>query len=52
MDTTQFGDTFTKEDYTALVKNMFEVKVTVSDDTTVFPTVTNSNVSDQGRIVG
>ena len=52
MDTTQFGDTFTKEDYTALVKNMFEGKVTVSDDTTVFPTVTNSNVSDQGRIVG
>ena len=52
MDTTQFGDTFTKEDYTALVKNMFEGKVTVSDDTSVFPTVTNSNVSDQGRIVG
>ena len=52
MDTTQFGDTFTKEDYTALVKNMFEGKVTVSDDTTVFPTVTNSSVSDQGRIVG
>ena len=52
MDSTQFGEGFTKEDYTALVKKMFDGEITVSDDITAFPTVTNTNVSNQGSIIG
>ena len=35
MTTTQFGDGFTAEDYTALVKDMLAGKITVSNDITV-----------------
>ena len=51
MDSTQFGEGFTKEDYTALVKKMFDGEITVSDDITAFPTVTNTNVSNQCSII-
>ena len=51
MDSTQFADgKFTKDDYAKLVKDMFDGKVTVSNDTTKMPTVTNVTVDDQGKI--
>ena len=34
-DSTQFGDGFTADDYTALVAKMFSGEITVSNDTTV-----------------
>jgi basic membrane protein A len=52
MGTTQWSDTFTKDDYKALVADMFGGKVTVSNDTTKnaadFATVIS--VSDLGNI--
>jgi len=49
---TQFSDTFTEEDYAALVKAMLNGEITVSNDTTVtadsFATVIK--VNDQGSI--
>ena len=51
MDSTQFADgKFTKDDYAKLVKDMFDGKVKVSNDTTKMPTVTNVTVDDQGKI--
>ena len=51
MDSTQFEDgKFTKDDYAKLVKDMFDGKVKVSNDTTKMPTVTNVTVDDQGKI--
>lgn len=37
METTQWGDGFTQDDYKALVKDMFDGKITVSNDTSVEP---------------
>ncbi len=48
--TTQFADTFTAEDYAAMVKGMFDGTITVSNDTTVEPTVTNVNVEWMGNL--
>ena len=52
METTQWSDTFTQDDYKALVKGMFEGTITVSSDTSAMPAVTNTNLSEQGQIVG
>ncbi|MBQ4639003.1 MAG: BMP family ABC transporter substrate-binding protein [Clostridia bacterium] len=48
---TQFEDgKFTAEDYTAMVKAMFEGTIVVSNDITAEPTVTNTTVEYQGNI--
>jgi len=52
MESTQWSDTFTQEDYKALVKGMFDGTITVSADVSVEPAVTNSTVDYQGQIVG
>ena len=52
MESTQWSDTFTQDDYKALVKGMFDGTITVSADVSVEPTVTNVNVDYQGQIVG
>ncbi len=52
METTQWNDQFTKDDYTAMVKAMVEGKITVSDDISAMPATTNVTVNDLGRIVG
>ena len=52
MDTTQWGDGFTQDDYKAMVKAMFECTLVVSADVSAMPATTNVNVSDQGQIVG
>ena len=49
-ETTQFGDGFTKDDYAALVKGMFDGTITVSNDTSVEPATTNVNVSWLGNL--
>ena len=52
MESTQWSDSFTQDDYKALVKGMFEGTIVVSADVSVEPTVTNVNVDYQGQIVG
>ena len=52
MESTQWSDGFTQDDYKALVKGMFDGTIKVSADTSVEPTVTNVNVSYLGQIVG
>ena len=53
LETTQWADgKFTVEDYTALVADMFNGKVKVSNDTTVEPTVSNISVNYLGNIKG
>ncbi len=52
METTQWGDGFTKDDYAAMVKDMVEGKITVSSDISAMPATTNVTVNDQGRIGG
>ena len=52
MDTTQWTDSFTQDNYKSLVKDMFDGKITVSNDITKsaadFATVIT--VDDQGKI--
>ena len=50
METTQWGDGFTQDDYKALVKDMFDGKITVSDDISAMPAVSNIKVNDLGNI--
>mgnify|MGYP002330662118 CR=1 FL=1 len=53
LETTQWADgKFTVEDYTALVADMFNGKVKVSNDITVEPTVSNIAVNYLGNIKG
>ena len=52
MESIQWSDGFTQDDYKALVKGMFDGTIKVSNDTSAMPAVTNTNVSDQGQIVG
>ena len=52
MDSTQWSDSFTQDDYKALVKGMFDGSIKVSADVSAMPAVTNTNLSDQGQIVG
>ena len=49
-ETTQFGDGFTKDDYAALVKGMFDGTITVSNDTSAEPATTNVNVAWLGNL--
>lgn len=49
METTQFGDGFSQDDYKALVKDMFDGKITVSNDITAMPEVAIS-VNEYGNI--
>ena len=49
IETTQFGDGFTEDDYRALVKSMFNGEVKVSNDITAMP-ATAITVSDYGSI--
>ena len=49
-ETTQFGEKFTKEDYAAMVKKMFEGTIKVSSDIVNTPAVTNVTVDYQGNI--
>ena len=50
METTQWGDGFTQDDYKALVKAMYDGDVTVSNDTTAMPEVTAITVNEYGNI--
>ena len=50
METTQWGDGFSQDDYKALVKDMFDGKITVSDDISAMPAVSNITVNDLGNI--
>ena len=52
MESTQWSDTFTQDDYKALVKGMFDGTIVVSADVSAMPAVTNTNLSEQGQIVG
>jgi basic membrane protein A len=52
MESTQWSDTFTQDDYKALVKGMFDGTIKVSADVSAMPATTNVKVSDQGQIVG
>jgi basic membrane protein A len=47
---TQFAETFTEEDYKALVAKMFAGEITVSNDITAEPAVTAVTVDYQGNI--
>ncbi len=49
MDTTQWSENFTKDDYAALVKDMFDGKIKVSSDITAMPKV-DIQVEDYGSI--
>ena len=50
---TQFEDgKFTADDYAALVSAMFDGTITVSNDITAMPAVTNVNVEDLGNQIG
>ena len=53
-DGTQWSDSFTQDDYKAMVKDMFDGKITVSNDTTKAPTdfATAIMVNAQGQIKG
>ncbi|MBQ9123162.1 MAG: BMP family ABC transporter substrate-binding protein [Lachnospiraceae bacterium] len=50
MDTTQFGDGFTVDDYKALVADMFNGKVTVDNGIGAEPATTNCNVEWLGNL--
>lgn len=49
IETTQWGDGFTEDDYKVLVKDMFEGKIKVSNDITALPK-TKIKVTDYGSI--
>ena len=53
-DGTQWSDSFTQDDYKAMVKDMFDGKITVSNDTTKAPTdfATAITVNAQGQSKG
>ncbi len=51
METTQWGEGFTQDDYKALVKAMFDGTITVSNDVTALPTVSEFvDLQDLGSI--
>ena len=52
MESTQWSDTFTQDDYKALVKGLFDGTIVVSSDISAMPAVTNVTISDQGQIKG
>ena len=50
MDSTQFSDKFTKDDYKALVKALYDGTIKVSDDLSKEPATTNAKVEWLGNI--
>ena len=50
METTQWGEGFSQDDYKALVKDMFDGKIVVSDDISKMPETQNIQVNDLGNI--
>ena len=52
MESTQWSDAFTQDDYKALVKGLFDGTIVVSGDISAMPAVTNVVISDQGQIKG
>lgn len=50
MDTTQWSDTFTQDDYKALVASMFDGTIKVSNDITAEPAVTAVSVEYLGNL--
>jgi basic membrane protein A len=50
MDSTQWGDGFTQDDYKALVAKMYSGEITVSNDTSTEPAVSNITVNYAGNI--
>ena len=50
MESTLWADGFTKDDYKAMVADMFSGKITVSNDISAMPAVTNVNIEDLGNI--
>ena len=51
-ESTQFGDGFTADDYTTLVKELYDGTRTVSNDTEKIPETKAVKVDDQGAIKG
>ena len=49
IESTQWGDGFTEDDYRALVKKIYDGEVKVSDDITALP-ATEITVNDYGKI--
>ncbi|MDE7044608.1 MAG: BMP family ABC transporter substrate-binding protein, partial [Acetatifactor sp.] len=49
MNTTQWGDGFTQDDYKALVKSIYNGEVTISNDISALPS-TEVKVTDYGSI--
>ncbi len=50
LGTTAYGDGFTEDDYKALVKGMYDGSITVSNDISAMPAVTNVNLNDEGSM--
>ena len=50
MGSTQWSDSFTKDDYKGLVSKMYNGSITVSNDITAEPAVTTAVVDYQGNI--
>ena len=50
MNSTQWGDGFSKDDYKALVKKMFDGTIKVSNDISKEPATTAAKVDYQGNI--
>ena len=50
VESTQWNDGFTKADYEAMVKAMFDGTIKVSDDITAVPATVNTTVEDLGNI--
>ncbi len=50
MDTTQWGDGFTQDDYKALVADMYAGTIEVSNDISAMPTVEKITVEDLGNL--
>ena len=50
MESTQFGDGFTKDDYKAMVKGMYDGTIKVSDDLSKEPSTTNVKVEWLGNL--
>jgi basic membrane protein A len=49
-DSTVWTDGFTDDDYRQLVKDMHSGAITVSNDTSAMPEVSNVTVDDQGNL--
>ena len=50
MESTQWTDTFTQDNYKELVKSMFDGTITVSNDATAMPATTAVTVNEYGNI--